>query len=112
MKYLLCLMAGATGVTTVSAYENPEVKLDTDKKRPNIVLIVADDLGYGDLSCYGATGILTPGMDRLAGEGIRFTQGFCTAATSTPSRYSVMTGRYPWTNPACEDTTGKCCTYY
>ena len=90
MKYLVCLMAGATGVTTVSAYENPEVKLDTDKKRPNIVLIVADDLGYGDLSCYGATGILTPGMDRLAGEGIRFTQGFCTAATSTPSRYSVM----------------------
>ena len=56
----------------MSAYENPEVKLDTDKKRPNIVLIVADDLGYGDLSCYGATGILTPGMDRLAGEGIRF----------------------------------------
>ena len=74
---------------------------------PNIVFILADDLGYGDLSCYGATGILTPGMDRLAGEGIRFTQGFCTAATSTPSRYSVMTGRYPWTN-----TTGKCCTYY
>ena len=107
MKYLLCLMAGATGVTTVSAYENPEVKLDTDKKRPNIVLIVADDLGYGDLSCYGATGILTPGMDRLAGEGIRFTQGFCTAATSTPSRYSVMTGRYPWTNPAAKILPGN-----
>ena len=107
MKYLVCLMAGATGVTTVSAYENPEVKLDTDKKRPNIVLIVADDLGYGDLSCYGATGILTPGMDRLAGEGIRFTQGFCTAATSTPSRYSVMTGRYPWTNPAAKILPGN-----
>lgn len=55
-------------------------------------------MGYGDLSCYGAHRISTPGMDRVANEGIRFTQGFCTAATSTPSRYSVMTGLYPWTN--------------
>ena len=66
--------------------------------RPNIVVIVADDLGYGDLSCYGATSIKTPGMDRLSNEGLRFTQGHCTAATSTPSRYSVLTGMYPWTN--------------
>lgn len=67
-------------------------------KHPNIVVIVADDLGYGDLSCYGATSLHTPGMDRIANEGLRFTQGYCTAATSTPSRYSLLTGLYPWTN--------------
>lgn len=65
---------------------------------PNIVIIEADDLGYGDLSCYGAKRIQTPGMDRLANEGLRFTNAFCTAATSTPSRYSLQTGKYPWTN--------------
>ncbi len=67
-------------------------------KPANIVIIEADDLGYGDLSCYGASRIQTPGMDRVANEGIRFTQGYCTAATSTPSRYSLLTGLYPWTN--------------
>lgn len=67
-------------------------------QQPNIVIIEADDLGYGDLSCYGASRIRTPGMDRVANEGIRFTQGYCTAATSTPSRYSLLTGLYPWTN--------------
>lgn len=67
-------------------------------QRPNIVIIEADDLGYGDLSCYGATAIHTPGIDRLADEGLRFTQGHSTAATSTPSRYSLLTGMYPWSN--------------
>lgn len=62
----------------------------TEVKQPNVVIIVADDLDYGDLSCYGATAIKTPGMDRVANEGIRFTQSYCTAATSTPSRYSSM----------------------
>ena len=70
----------------------------TEPRQPNVVIIVADDLGYGDLSCYGAHRIQTPGMDRIANEGIRFTQGYCTAATSTPSRYSLLTGLYPWTN--------------
>jgi len=65
---------------------------------PNVVIIVADDLGYGDLSCYGAKSIRTPGMDRIANEGMRFTQAYSTAATSTPSRYSLLTGLYPWTN--------------
>lgn len=65
---------------------------------PNIIIIEADDLGYGDLSCYGATALHTPGMDRLANEGLRFTNGYSTAATSTPSRYSLLTGMYPWSN--------------
>lgn len=63
---------------------------------PNIVLIYADDLGYGDVSCYGATGVKTPNVDRLAKEGIKFTRGYATSATCTPSRYSLLTGQYAW----------------
>ncbi|MES2417719.1 MAG: arylsulfatase [Bacteroidota bacterium] len=66
------------------------------QKRPNVILICADDLGYGDLSCYGATKISTPNLDRLAKSGIRFTNGHSTSATCTPSRYAMMTGNYPW----------------
>jgi len=64
----------------------------TDK--PNIVFIYADDLGYGDVGCYGATAVKTPNVDRLAKEGIRFTSGYCSSATCTPSRYSTLTGEY------------------
>lgn len=76
-------------------------------ERPNIVLIVADDLGWGDLSCYGARRIQTPGIDRLAREGLRFTSGYATAATSTPSRYSLLTGCYPWSNPSAKILPGN-----
>jgi len=64
--------------------------------RPNIVLIYADDIGYGDLSCYGSTRIQTPNVDRAAKGGLRFTDGHCTSATCTPSRYSMLTGEYAW----------------
>jgi len=64
--------------------------------KPNIVFIMADDMGYGDLSCYGATKIQTPNMDRLASEGMRFTDAHSSSAVCTPSRYSVLTGRYCW----------------
>ena len=63
---------------------------------PNIVYILADDIGYGDLSCYGATKIQTPNCDRLAKEGLRFTDAHSTAAVCTPTRYSFMTGEYHW----------------
>lgn len=63
---------------------------------PNIVLIVADDLGFGDLGCYGATRIPTPNVDRLASQGLRFTNAHATSAVCTPSRYSLLTGEYPW----------------
>ncbi|MCX6895601.1 MAG: arylsulfatase [Verrucomicrobia bacterium] len=62
--------------------------------RPNIVFIYGDDIGYGDFSCYGATAVQTPNVDRLAREGLRFTSGYCSSATCTPSRYSVLTGEY------------------
>jgi len=65
-------------------------------EKPNIVLIYADDVGYGDLSCYGATAVKTPNLDKLAGGGLRLTGAHTTSATCTPSRYSLMTGEYAW----------------
>jgi arylsulfatase A-like enzyme len=62
--------------------------------RPNIVLLYGDDIGYGDFSCYGATGVQTPNVDRLAREGLRFTSAYSSSATCTPSRYSMLTGEY------------------
>ncbi|MGJ8654371.1 MAG: sulfatase family protein [Opitutaceae bacterium] len=63
--------------------------------RPNVVLIFADDLGYGDLSCYGATKIQTPNIDKLAANGRRFTDAHSASAVCTPSRYALLTGEYP-----------------
>jgi arylsulfatase A-like enzyme len=64
--------------------------------RPNVVLILADDLGYGDLSCYGATKVKTPNIDRLAHEGRRFTDAHSPSSVCTPTRYNLLTGRYAW----------------
>jgi len=64
--------------------------------RPNIVLIMTDDLGYGDVSAYGAKAVQTPNIDRLAAAGLRFTDAHSSAATCTPSRYSLLTGEYAW----------------
>src|SRR5436190_13852031 len=66
---------------------------------PNIVLIMTDDLGYGDVSAYGATALQTANIDRLAKEGLRFTDAHSSAATCTPSRYALLTGEYAWRKP-------------
>ena len=66
--------------------------------KPNIVIIYMDDLGFGDLSSYGGIGLKTPHMDALADGGLRFTNGYATSATCTPSRYALLTGMYPWRN--------------
>ena len=69
----------------------------TDRQRmPNIVVILSDDVGYGDLSCYGATDVKTPCIDALASAGRRFTDAHSDAATCTPSRYAMLTGSYAW----------------
>jgi arylsulfatase A-like enzyme len=82
------LMAGCTGAGKAA---------DAVKSRqPNVIFIVADDLGYGDMSCYGAKSIATPHVDSLAASGLRFTDAHSVAATSTPSRYSLFTGQYSW----------------
>jgi arylsulfatase A-like enzyme len=67
--------------------------------KPNIVLIMTDDLGYGDVSAYGATALQTPNVDRLAKQGLRFTDAHSSAATCTPSRYALLTGEYAWRKP-------------
>lgn len=68
--------------------------------RPKIVLVYADDLGYGDLHCYNAASkIPTPNLDRLAGQGVAFMDAHAPAAICGPSRYGLLTGRYPWRNP-------------
>ena len=71
-------------------------KQQEEVKQPNVIFIVADDLGYGDLSCYGAKRVQTPNVDRLSAEGLRFTDAHAVASTSTPSRYSLFTGHYSW----------------
>ena len=65
---------------------------------PNVVIIYLDDLGYGDVGAYGARALATPNMDALASGGLRFTNGYASSATCTPSRYALLTGRYPWRN--------------
>ena len=84
MKTLLPLLALAPAMASAQA------------QKPNIILLVADDLGYGDLSCYGTQLVHTPVTDSLAAHGLRFTNMHACASTSTPSRYGMLTGEYPF----------------
>ena len=68
-------------------------------EKPNVIVIMADDLGYGDISAYGTKSFRTPNIDQLAAEGQRFTSGYCSASTCTPTRYSMLTGTYAFRKP-------------
>lgn len=85
---IACLIAGLAA-TAAAAPPGP----------PNVVFILADDLGYGDLGCYGAMKHRTPHCDRLAREGLRFTDAHSPSAVCTPTRYAFMTGEYAWRKP-------------
>ncbi|MFY0650602.1 MAG: arylsulfatase [Cyclobacteriaceae bacterium] len=87
--------------------ESKVVDKGRESNKPNIIIIYADDLGYGDLSCYGATEIQTPNFDRISAEGVRFTNGYATSATCTPSRYAMLSGEYPWRNDKAEILAGN-----
>jgi len=110
--FLILLVVSCKNDSKVKNVEITEV--DT---KPNIVIIYADDLGYGELGAYGAIEIKTPNIDMLANGGLRFTNGYASSATCTPSRYALLTGIYPWRNdrakilpgtaPLIIDTTQK-----
>ncbi|MBK8503384.1 MAG: arylsulfatase [Saprospiraceae bacterium] len=98
LKFSLYILI--SGVIFFSCH-NEEKAVDakaTSRTLPNIIIIYADDLGYGDVGAYGATQLKTPNMDRLAREGLRFTKGYAASATCTPSRFALLTGVYPWRN--------------
>lgn len=79
------------------------VPLPAAETKPNIVIIFTDDLGYGDLGCYGHPTIRTPNLDRMAAEGMRFTDFYSAAEVCTPSRAALLTGRYPIRSGMCND---------
>lgn len=92
LSMMPCLSAAA--LLTGCAQQAKEKANKTE--RPNVIYLISDDLGIGDLSCYGATRIHTPNLDRLASQGILFENGYATSSISTPSRFGLLTGRYPW----------------
>lgn len=91
---LLYLGVGATVLTSCSSGKNK--KTEVDNACPNVILLLADDIGYGDLSPYGEPTVHTPQVERLAKRGLLFNDAHAVAATSTPSRYSLLTGHYSW----------------
>ena len=100
--YLTIILAAPCAALALAAKNTTSAR-----QRPNVIIILADDLGYGDLGCYGAMGVATPNADRLARQGIRFTDTHAVAATSTPSRYSLLTGEYAWRKPGTDVAAGN-----
>ncbi|MDR6241768.1 sulfatase family protein [Aureibacter tunicatorum] len=90
-KTTIFLLGTSFGLTMLDG-----AKAQKQIETPNILLIYLDDLGYGDMSAYGFSSLETPNMDKIANEGVRFVNGYATSATSTPSRYGLLTGIYPW----------------
>ncbi|MCL7764537.1 arylsulfatase [Polaribacter sp. Z014] len=102
LKYLLIAL-----FVFSACKEAKKENVTSETKKPNVVVIYMDDLGYGDLSAYGATELKTSNIDVLANDGIKFTNGYATSATCTPSRYGLLTGVYPWRNPKAKILPGS-----
>ena len=96
MQFLALLLLVGHGCTNKQKQTDKDANLQAG--RPNIVLIISDDQGYHDLGCYGATDVKTPTLDRIASEGVRLTNFYVTCSFCTPSRGSLLTGRYPQRN--------------
>ena len=96
MKSTIVLGIGATLLASCSGNKQKTEEKVTQRQKPNVIFLIADDIGYGDLSCNGSKTIHTPNVEKLAAQGVRFTDAHAVAATSTPSRYSLFTGHYAW----------------
>lgn len=108
-QYLLVALLSPTACVTAFAGQGAKRSQEktVHRDKPNVVLIYADDLGYGDLECYGARNVLTPNVNRLAASGVRFTNAHAVASTSTPSRYSMLTGDYAWKHSNTDIAAGN-----
>jgi arylsulfatase A-like enzyme len=95
----------SASILLFSACQNQQKQ--EEPQNPNIIVVYMDDLGYGDMGAYGATKLKTPNMDKLAEEGVRFTSGYASSATCTPSRYALLTGEYPWRNESARILPGS-----
>jgi len=97
-EFLTYAVAGAAALAMPKGLQPARAAAPTAAggRKPNIVYILADDIGYGDVGCYGATKVKTPNIDRLAKEGVRFSDAHAVSAVCTPSRYSLLTGEYAW----------------
>jgi arylsulfatase A-like enzyme len=96
LSLAFCETLLAAILAVFSAPGSAKAAVAAGSKKPNIVFILADDLGYGDIGCYGSNRTKTPNLDKMAAEGLRFTDAHSDASTCTPSRYSIMTGLYAW----------------
>ena len=99
MKKKLTRREFVASTVAASALVGSGVAIGAQAERPNVLYVMADDLGWGDLSCYGRPDYKTPNLDRLASEGVRFTQAYSAAPVCTPSRCAFVTGRYPARTP-------------
>src|SRR5438874_8157935 len=97
-RELLLQTAAGSLAAAAAAGPNPALAQGSGAgpAKPNIVFILADDLGYADVSCYGRPDLSTPNIDRLAAEGLRFTQAYANSAVCTASRLALITGRYQY----------------
>lgn len=96
-SHMLCSLAALVSAAAAQAQTS----------RPNVLVIMTDDVGYGDFSCYGATRVSTPHIDQLAARGTRFTDAHASASTSTPSRYAFLTGEYPFRRRGTDVAAGN-----
>jgi arylsulfatase A-like enzyme len=93
-------------LSVVFLFSVTSCKDENKSNPPNIIIIYADDLGYGDVSSYGLGTLNTPNIDKIANQGTRFTSGYSSSATCSPSRYALLTGTYPWRNKRAKILTG------
>jgi arylsulfatase A len=98
MKTLLMTILCAAAFSWLAASKT------TAAEKPNIIVILADDVGYGSVGCYGATQVRTPNIDRIAQEGIRFTDANTPNSACMPTRYGLMMGEYPWRHEIGNDS--------